>query len=291
MLLMFSIDPADALMDVILRTVAQHPGISVADLHAALRKKKRSVTLQHLYRKVNQLIDEEILIKRKATLTVNLMWLSYLEFFASEAKKSVAKNTALTVFPLREGQRVAFAADTMNAVQTLWHHLLVQLHRTAPQPTLYKYYSHAWWVWNKRTLDVAFYKKIYDSGVRCLWLYGNNTDLDRSAVTMYPDILESRISLDVALPAEGYNLNVYGDYVFECIFPAHIARHLDLVFHATLSKKKEELAIIDDIFAMQAEYSVTVWRNATLAEKFRKQIGQYFLFGAQLMPAEGDARK
>ncbi len=286
---MFAIDPADELMDAVIRAVAESPGISVAGLHATL-KKKRSVTLQHLYRKVNQLIDEEVLIKRKSTLTLNLLWLSYLQYFASESKKEMAKNSALSVFPLKKNQRVTFTADTLNGVQTLWHHLLIQLHRTAPQKMLYKYYSHAWWVWNKRTLDVKFYKKIYDSGVRCLWLYGNNTFLDRQAVNMYPDILESRISIDVALPGEGYNLNVYGDYVFECVLPAHIARHLDLVFHSATSTKQDELALIDDVFAMQAEFTVTVWHNPALAQKFQKQIGQYFLFGAKVMPEEGEQR-
>jgi hypothetical protein len=285
----FRIDPADELVDAILRVVAAQPGISVADLHAAL-KKKRGVTLQHLYRKVNQLIEEEILIKRKGTLTVNLMWLTYLEYFVSEAKQSMAKNTALKLFPLKKGQRLTFNATTINGVQTLWHHLLVQLHHVAPQSHLYKYYSHAWWVWNKRTLDVAFYKKIYASGVRCLWLYGNNTYLDREAVTMYPNLIESRISLDVQFPEEGYNLNVYGDYVFECIFPPSIARHFELVFTSVTSKDKKALAIVDDVFGMHGDFKITVWHNPALAAKLRKQIGRYFLFGAKVMPEEGEKR-
>jgi hypothetical protein len=213
-----------------------------------------------------------------------------MEYFASEAKNVLLKNTALSVFPLKKGKRMSFTVDTMSGVQTLWHHLLIQLHRMAPQEKLYKYYSHAWWVWNKHTLDIAFYKKIYSRGVRCLWLYGGNTYLDRAAVTMYPDLLDSRISLDAPFPANGYNLNVYGDYVFECVFPPHIARHLELVFTSVTSQSKENLAIIDDIFAMQADFTITVWNNPPLAAKFQKQIERYFLFGARTMPEEGKAR-
>lgn len=289
MLVMFQIDPSDELTSAILHVVAERPGLSVADLHTALKKKK-SVTLQHLYRKLNQLIEGEILIKRKGLLTANLLWLSYLQFFASEAKEALAKETSLAVFPLKKGQRVSFSADSMNGVQTLWHHLLVQLHRQQPQKKLHKYYSHAWWVWNKRTLDVQFYRKILAAGVRCLWLYGNNTPLDRGAVTMYPDLLDSRIALDAPFPAEGYNLNVYGDYIFECTFPPHIARHLDLVFHSVQSHDKKDLAIIDDIFDMEAEFKITVWNNPTLALKFQKDIERYFLFGAKLMPEAGETR-
>jgi hypothetical protein len=261
----------------------------VAELHAALKKKK-SVTLQHLYRKLNQLIEEEIIIKRKGQLTANLLWLTYLQFFASEAKEALAKEKTLNIFPMKKGQRLSFPAHSMNEVQTLWHHLLVQIHRLEPQKKLHKYYSHAWWVWNKHTLDIAFYKKILTSGVRCLWLYGNNTHLDRGAVTMYPDLIDSRIALDAPFPAEGYNLNVYGDYVFECTFPSHIARHLDLVFHSVQPEDKKDLAIIDDIFEMEGDFKITVWNNPTLALKFQKDIERYFLFGAQLMPEAGEER-
>lgn len=286
---MFRIDPSDELTSAILQAVAERPGLSVAELHSALKKKK-SVTLQHLYRKLNQLIEEEIVMKSKGVLTANLMWLSYLQYFASEAKAVLAKEKALALFPLKKGQRLSFAVKSMSEVQTLWHHLLVQLHRQCPQKKLHKYYSHAWWVWNKRTLDVAFYKKILQSGVRCLWLYGNNTYLDRGAVAMFPDLLDSRIALDAPFPAEGYNLNVYGDYVFECSFPPHIARHLELVFSSLRSQEKKDLAIIDDILGMEADFKVTVWHNPALALKFQKSIERYFLFGARQMPEEGDSR-
>lgn len=291
MLVMFRIDPSDDLMSDILRLVALRPGISVPQLHAALKKQKTHVTIQHLYRKVNALIEEEMLLKRKSALSANLLWLSYLQYFASEAKEALAKEKTLAVFPLKKGQRLTFSLGTLHAVQTLWNHLLIELHRCEPQKKLHKYYSHAWWVWNKRTLDVAFYRKIVASGVRCLWLYGNNTFLDRAAVTMYPDLLDSRIALDTPFPAEGYNLNVYGEYIFECTFPPHIAKHLELVFQSLTSDAKADTAIIDDVFSMEAQFTVTVWRNPAQALSFQKSIERYFLFGAPVMPSEGETKK
>lgn len=285
---MFKLNPVDDLCNAILRTVADKPGIAVADLHEALKKQKVKVTLQHLYRRVNLLVEEEVLLKRGGALTMNLMWLSYLSFFASKAREVLQKDAASTVFPLKSGQRVGFAAGTVGEVQTLWHNLLIQLHRVEPQTSLYKYYSHSWWVWNKRTLDVAFYKRIYDKGVRCLWLYGGNTFLDREAATMHRDILESRIATDVPFPHDGYNLNVYGDYVFECIFPENIARHLELVFHSVKSAKNEDVAFVDDIFAMPGKFTVTVWRNPRLAAELRGKIGRYFLPGGKIMPERAE---
>jgi hypothetical protein len=287
---MLRIDPSDELMDAIVRAVAKQPGLSAADLHKAVGGPK-VVTIQHLYRKVKQLVAQEVLIKREGVLTLNLLWLSYLGVFVSDAKQALSQHPAIVSFPLKKGERLSFSVRTMNDVQTLWHHLLVQLHRSAPQKHLYKYYSHAWWVWNQRTLDVEFYRKILTSGVRCLWLYGGNTFLDRAAVQQYPDLLESRIVLDVPFPAEGYNLNVYGDYVFECTLPPHIARHLAFVFSSLASAAREDLVMLDDIMQMEADFTITVWHNPTLAAKLQRDMGKYFLFGARVMPDEGARRE
>ncbi len=284
MLGMFRIGPTDHLYDTIIRMVSREPEISVADLHRALKKSKTSVTLQHLYRKINTLVSEEIMIKRNSKLTLNLVWLSYMEFFATESRERLISDRTKAVFPLKKGQRISFSASTIGDVQTLWNHLLIQLHRASPQKQLYKYYSHSWWVWNKRTLDVNFYRKIYENGVRCLWLYGGNTLLDREAAQMYPDILDSCIAPDAPFPKEGYNLNVYGDYVFECIFPENIAKHLELVFRSIDSVTKEDKEFLDDIFTMRGDFTVTVWHNPQLASKLRTKIGRYFLFGAKRIP-------
>ncbi len=283
---MFCLDPVHPLFDAIMQVVTKEPGIAVGDLHKKLKAQKIHVTLQHLYRKVNELVDAQILLKQKTALTTNMMFLSYLEYFAFARKDALQQTKSLNVFPLKAGQRVQFEAHSLLEVQTLWNHLLVQAHHVAPQKYMFKYYSHAWWVWSKRTLDAKFYKKIYEKGVRCLWLYGNNTYLDREAASMYPDLFESRIALDVPFPCEGYNLNIYGDYIFECVLPDHVARHLALIFKTISSTKKEDLSVIDDVFSMRADYKVTVWHNAKQSAKMQKDISRYFLHGAKVMPGE-----
>lgn len=283
---MFPLDPVDTLYDAIMRIIAQEPNITVARLHVALKRQGIRVTLQHVYRKVNALVDEQVLLKRGGGLTFNLMWLLYLEFFAANGKEALMHGEQVSVFPLKKGERLSFPASTLLEVQTLWHHLLVQLHQNEPQPYLFKFYSHAWWVWNKHTLDAAFYRKIYEKEVRGFWVYSGNTFLDREAATMYPDAFESRIVPNAPFPSEGYNLNVYGEYIFECLFPSHIAKHIELLFQTIDSSDRESLAILDDVFTMRSNFTVTVWRNPAQARVMQRQLARYFFVGARKMPPE-----
>jgi hypothetical protein len=275
--MMFRLDPVHPLYDAILDVVAASPGITMADLHAGLKKAKVEVTLQHLYRTVNRLTDEQILLKTKGKVSVNLMWLSYLEFFAGQTKKTLLESNAARMFPLKPNERKTFKVDTLLDVQTLWNHLLVQLYRAAPEKYLFKYYSHAWWLIGKHALDEDFYRKIKEKGVSCYWLYGSETFLDNEAVGMHKDLFASRVDPEAPFPKEGYNVNVYGEYVIECIFPDKIAKHFELLFSSTKDWKHFNEEMFADVFALKGPYKVTVWRNAKQAPGLRAKIGRVFL--------------
>lgn len=277
MLMMFTLDPLHPLFTAVLEAVSATPNMTVADLHVTLKRRKESVTLQHLYRTVNRMVEEQILLKSGTTLSVNLMWLSYLQFFADRAKQTLLARGAQQVFPLKPGERKTFKVDTLLDLQTLWNHLLVQLHKAVPQKHLLKYYSHAWWQLGKHALDPAFYKRIVESGVRCYWLFGNTTVLDRYAADLHDKLMDSRLVDDPPFPKEGYCLNVYGSYAFECLFPERITRHFDFVFHNITDPKQFDPEVYSDIFVLKEPLTLKVWNNEKQAAPLRAKIEQYFL--------------
>lgn len=273
---MFRLDPVHPLYDAILEAVALKPGITVSELLEALAEKDQKITLQHLYRTVKKLCDDQILLKTKGELRVNLLWLTYLQYFAERTKKTLLENQAERVFPLKVNQRVSFKVDTLHEVQTLWNHLLIQLYRHSPEKYLFKYYSHAWWQIGRHALDTGFYRKIKEKGVSCFWLYGNDTYLDREAASKHKNLYASRIDPAPPFPKQGYNINVYGEYVIECIFPEVIAAQFDALFAAKTAKEFNE-QLFSDLFSLKGPYKVTVWRTPKQAPALREKIGRLFL--------------
>lgn len=278
MLIMFCLDPLHPLYTVILDAIAANPGVSVADLHAHLRKRRTNITLQHLYRTVNRLVEAQIVIKAGTRLSINLMWLSYLQFFAERAKKVLLEHRGSEiVFPLKEGERTTFTCNSLLDLQALWNHLLVRLHQAAPGKHLLKYYAHAWWQIGRYALDASFYRRITESGVRCHWLFGNTTFLDAYAAKQHKDLMNARLTDDPPFPKEGYNLNVYGSHIFECIFPERITKHFDFIFHTVTSIEQLDLDVYNDVFLLEAPLTLKVWRNEKQAAQLRARIERYFL--------------
>lgn len=274
---MYALDPIHPVYTAILATVAADPAITVADVHAQLKRRGTAITLQHLYRTVNRLVEAQILLKSGTALTVNLMWLSYLQFFAETAKKTMSEHAeGPLIFPLKEGKHVTLKADTLADLQTLWNHLLVKLHRTEPQKYLLKYYSHAWWLLGAYALEPAFYKRIKEAGVSCYWLFGNASTLDRFAIEGKQDFMDARLAEDTPFPKEGYNLNVYGPYIFECVLPERLSRQFTFIFKTVTDPAQFDSTMLSDIFTQREPLKLKIWRNSARAQELRQSIGKFF---------------
>jgi hypothetical protein len=276
---MFLLDPLHPIFNAVMTAVAKKPGITIADLHTVLKRRKVDTSLQHLYRTVGRLVEAQILLKNGKELSLNSMWLSYIQYFGDQAKEALSEaKMSDVVFPLKEGQRKSYDAHTLLEVQTIWNHTLVQLHRAQREEKyLFKFYSHAWWQVGKHALDLEFYRTIKKKGVGCYWLFGHETYLDTQAMTALRDVAEVRSTETPPFPEEGYCLNVYGDYVIECVFPENVAKHLGFFFHGVTSDAQFDESILDDILVQDASFKVTIWRNAKQAAALRAKIMRYFL--------------
>lgn len=274
----FAFDPLHPLQSRILEVVGRRPEISIADLHAELKKKRsHAISLQHLYRILTKMTDEQMLVKVKSSVSVNLMWMSYVEFFAQRCQRtSLEQLQRVGGFPLEPGRKKTFEVHSLAALETMWNHVLVELYRITQVKDLYKYYSHAWWQLTDKGVSPAFYAALQEKGILCRWLFGNGTALDRGASQRISAVFPALIALDPPFPREGYNLNVYGEYIIECILPERIASHLSFFFERVKSPEQFDQELFLDLFSMKADCKLTVWRNAKQAETMAAKIGRYF---------------
>lgn len=275
---MFTLDPLHPIFNAILDVVSDQPGITVGALHARLREKNIDVSLQHVYRTITRMTDEQILVKTKGNVSINLMWASYLQFFAEKTKRAAVdmqKNTPL--FPLQVGERKVFAFDTLADVENMWNHVLVQLYRLTPdEKMLLKYYSHAWWQLGDKPGQRALYKRIADAGIRCHWLFGSTSALDKHVAEQNQKVFHAKCTDTPPFPAQGYNINVYGEYVLECIFPKNIRSHFEMLFASSGKLDANTQHVVADLFRMRDTFKLTVWRNKKQADTVRAKIAEYF---------------
>jgi hypothetical protein len=273
---MFTIDPTSPLFSSVIELIGQSPGITVGELQQRLRGSADiTVTIQHIYRLVNKLVEARIVMKRKQALELNLLWLSTLELFAHDAKANLQQGKDfVSVADVPVGKRAQFSVRSVQEAQALWHHILVQLNRIVPpsrERVLYKYYSHAWWILRDEE-DLSFYERIAKHGVQCHWLIGNDTYLDRRAITAVAHIFAIATADKPPFPTQGFNLNVFGDYVLQCVFPAAISDHMQLLFNSVKSAKDWKPHLLKDMFELRMPITISVLHSPAKAAEYKAKI-------------------
>ncbi len=269
---MFTLDPIHPIYSCVIEIVAVYPRITIGKLHEHLKRRKIDISLAHLYRVVSRMTDAQVITKVKGELLINLMWVSYMEFIIERAKK-VTQN--VSDFPLEPGKKRVYEARSLLDVEAVWNHVLIALYRTTQEKQLYKYYSHAWWQLGRNAEELSFYKRLKEGGIDCHWVFGNDTFLDKAGAQRISEVFPAVTIKTPPFPSDGYNLNVYGEYVVECILPEKIAKHFSFFFGRVKSMKDFDNDLFLDIFAMQAPYKLTVWRNPAQADLLRKRLQEF----------------
>ncbi len=271
---MFLFDPINPIFGAIVESVAVKPHITIADLHEHLQKQMMmKISLAHVYRIVTRMIDHQILIKSHGKLSLNLMWISYIEFVAARAKRIQQHDDG---YPLRPGQKVIHEGKSLFDVEALWNHILVSLYRVSQEKNIYKYYSHTWWQLGRNAEEISFYKQLKERGIDCKWVFGGKTFLDELAASRVREIYDVVTTETPPFPKEGYNLNVFGEYIVECILPEKISRHLSFFFEGVKNEQEFDHDLFEDIFSMRGKFKITVWRNAKQAEVLRQKLQACF---------------
>lgn len=94
----------------------------MADLHAILKKKyKLPIPLQHVYRMVTDMIDAQMPVKTEGKISLSLMWISYIEFFAQRAKRATFERlpNVQDTF-LAAGRKRKFSTRCAHDPETIW---------------------------------------------------------------------------------------------------------------------------------------------------------------------------
>ena len=219
---MFSIDPIHPIYSAIIEILVLHPNTTIAQLHERLQKyNKVKTSLSHLYRIVNRMIDNQIIVRIKGALSLNSMWVSYVEFIASKASKATSN---VNITTLQSGEKQLHKANSMLDVEAIWNHILVNLYRSTQHKQIFKYYSHAWWQLGRNAEETSFYRALKARGIDCKWVLGSQTPLDMHGAERINSVYSCVTTNNAPFLHDGYCLNVFGDYILECILPKNIAK-------------------------------------------------------------------
>jgi len=278
---MVSIDPLHPAQSAILEVLGNIPALTIEELQKKITKNHSiEMSMPTLYRIVAQLIDEQVLVREKGKLSLNLVWVNHVLRLATQIETTyVTRAHPVFELPKNEGEKKEFTADSLNGLDPVWNHILLQLVKEREGNTWYEYASHPWFTLAMPGTEADVYKTILAQKTSVHLVHGNDTFLDRHAIKLLKKTLPSirqTTAKNLPFPKEGYLVIVYGSYVIECFVADVVSKHFALFFNSVQSIEQFDPQMFSDVFRMKTQARIQIRKSTADSAALRNTLEKLF---------------
>jgi hypothetical protein len=264
----------DQLFNTIIGACLDYPEMTIADLHTIINQTQK-LSLAQLYKVVADLVDKQLLVKSHKKLSLHPLRVTDMGIIYHRAQQAIGQTT--TVINLQPGQNHIRYADTFKSLDNVWNiasHYAMS-HSQGAQP--YFYNSHTYHIFGMREMELAARQSFSHHGKRPVqFVVGNTTRLDQYGAEIYrQNGCAHVICTQTSFPPQGYFLNIYGDYVIECVLPIALTNYFEVYFQTVTSLADFPVELFEQLFEFKTQLRVKLSYDPVLAETYRSQIQQY----------------
>ncbi len=240
---------------------------------AHLNTQNIKVTIQGVYKALNKLIEEGVLIKNKKKYVVSREWAESL------IEKLGGTNKDLE---MSEGEIATHQFTSLNQLDAYWKHRISTILLAFSNYPMFSYETHSIWVYlsDRKESEEKFFKSFEKNNRFAFFRVGGTTFGDKQYRQKYSgeylkiDISDKRIL--------GNHISIVGDYIVTTKLEKGIEKQIDDIF----SEKDNEKDIhegLEKILSKKQKVKLSIERNKEKAKKFRKKISENFYVPQELI--------
>ena len=271
--------------DLVITILAAEWPLTLKKIYNAMKKMyAHSVTYQAVYKAVNLLLKQKVLIKEKKQYRINDEWVRQLKSFIAGVEKSYAKEKKIPstygiIHTQKEGEFSTFVFDNLFDLDKFWMKVCEEyvnnVRKEDENPPMIWQGNHTWWLLVYPDEEFEMNKNILKKGLELYFLIKNKTVLDEWCRNFYEETgIKARILDDKTTNSD---MQIFGDYVMQVYPPKEIKEAIDAIF--TNAKKLTDVDIpsfIEDILKKKIKIKLTIIKNRDVANQLRKEVLRHF---------------
>lgn len=248
--------------------LAQHAGLTIDELHRELCQ-TTPLSLAHVYKVVKYMIDQEFVIREKKHLYLHRRCLIWWTTISESMNNTHLHHRELD---LHEWQSRRISAGSLAEIEVIRSDILLSLRlHSQPQP-FYYVNSHPYFTFHVHDKELQLSQSlVHDQSIYCI--FNHDHRLDRSIITQkIADGEQCAIVSESWRPAEGYCLNIYGEYLFELVLPAAIASEFSKLFSQSEQITDALKSSFKNLFEKRLTHTLMITRHSKRASHTAKMI-------------------
>ena len=239
--------------------------------------KKEKISLPNFYKIINNLIENQTLIKEQGELKLHTTRILTLTEFTNKIKQTYLESNIIKI-DLKEWEQKIFYASSLIDLDNVRADLLSNIAlKYSKNENLYSYYSHLYptlWVPETETTNLKNMKQLLKN---IYILAGNENTMNQHA----KDILSLQwinvvCNYKTKFLKEWYFIDIIGEYILEILLTNIMVQYFRVFFDNIQNIKDFNPELFQNIFKMKTECKITIRHNKKDAEMFKKEIMKYF---------------
>lgn len=239
----------------------------------SLDKDGAPTTIQGVYKVLNKLVSERVLVKNKMKFVVSREWVDHL------IEQLGGTNAELE---MEEGQMATHIFTSLNRLDAYWKHRISTILATFSDYPMFSYETHSIWVYlkDRKESEEKFFRSFEKNKRFAFFRVGGTTFADKEYRQTYSgeylkiDITDKRIL--------GDHISVVEDYIITTKLEKNIESQIDNVF-AEKTDTENIQESLEKILSKKQKVKLAIERNKEKAKKYRKKISENFYVPQELI--------
>ncbi len=245
------------------------------------RKFQASVTFQGVRKAANQLVENDVVVKKGKEYSLSKEWILKLRQFTEKLHESyfTESKRVRNIEAIGEDIKV-YTFDNLVDVDIFWNSLIGKWFDEDKNSKEEKYYvqqsGHTWYVLANLEEETQTLEKIQKNKIRFYTLAIGKLVLDKWSKKYYEDHGFYYTTLKKKKNDTSKYFAVYGDNVIQCTYPVELTKEMDQIYHQAKDFESFDVTRLIKLLRRKVELKMTVMKNPVVAEQLRNYVLSHF---------------
>lgn len=259
--------------DLIISRLSEGPILSQKLIDEVI--KEEGISFQGVYKALAKLKSQEVIVKHKQTISLNIPWVHRLTRFTESAIRSYSIKNYNLFLDFKEGQRTTLVFTDFTSMDAYWIHMMISLAQEYEE-SIFLYNSHDWYVLARPDLKSEFFLWIDKYKRPSFMLIGHEATLDRQAVKDHSSTYLQLAAVEKPMFNEWSYITIIGDFVIETRCEKQTAGDINRLYEKYPIFNEAMMEELNAIISRKQKWKIIITRKKEKAHKIRKSISKYF---------------
>lgn len=239
---------------------------TAGQLFDSIDVKSHNVSIQSLYKSLNRLSSQKVVLKHKKVYRINSEWQESLQ-------EAISSHETLS---LRDGDKIRYSFSSFSQVDMFWKNIVASVPTEHLEQSSFYYLPHNFWIHipERAQSEANYYAHFEKDKKNGYMVIGSETLEDKNNRKKLQNKYLKVNTLNYSNFKNNSHISILGEYITTTTLEMKIARQIDDLYRKYSGKQLYGKLL--SIFSRQCAIKIVLERSSSKSNKLRKILSRDF---------------